>query len=32
MIRDSLARIYGTSQETDPNIVLNENAGKEQLK
>lgn len=28
LLSDSLARIYGTSQETDPQIVLNENAGK----
>jgi len=28
LLRDSLARIYGTSHETDPQIVLNENAGK----
>lgn len=32
LIRDSLARIYGTSHETDPQIVFNENAGKDASK
>lgn len=31
LLRDSLARIYGTSHETDPQIMFNENARKDAL-